>query len=74
MDDNTDLTGGLMIGTDAVSNKDNARKYLRILKSTKIFNLLPLTLCGTVRFFFNYVMLNELWLVFNQLLKISSNT
>ncbi|CAG2188387.1 CEBPZ [Mytilus edulis] len=24
MDDNTDLTGGLMIGTDAVSNKDNA--------------------------------------------------
>lgn len=66
MDDNTDLTGGLMIGTDAVSNKDNARKYLRILKSTKIFNLLPLTLCRSL-VFFNYVMLNELWLVLNQL-------
>lgn len=27
MDDNIDLKGSMMIGAEAVSNKDNARKY-----------------------------------------------
>lgn len=33
MDDNTDLKGSMMIGAEAVSNKDNARKFFSKLST-----------------------------------------